>query len=272
MVLNRNRVIFVTLLILLAGVIISFKNRLTTNHLEREKESKDDCNLLEGIQQPFCITNTLQLDQERSLVSVYHPFKSISAIAIVENNNYFIQWLGQENPHLRDGYFPTPGEYVKFFGFQELDGSAKTREFVVQFTNTGTARVHPWYVYAYDEGRFSLLLQLIESDNIITISDLDNNGVKEIIHNYSIYGIGSLERKALRWTDIWNIREGKAQKVNAMFPNQYQELFEYYSQVIANSPEDLIDSYKAVIDCLRDNTLSVIQGEEVLIDECENVE
>jgi hypothetical protein len=56
-----------------------------------------------------------------------------------------------------------------------------------------------------------------------------------------------------------------------LFPDQYQELFEYYNKVVASSPEDLMDRYEAVIDCLRNNALSVIRGKDALIDECENI-
>src|SRR3989338_913081 len=202
---DKRRIMVGVLIIILSIGAMFLIGKVVHNPRVLGEKTESFCHLLKRIQQPFCITDTIHLGDGSYLASAYNPIQSLSAIAIIDRNNHFIQWLGKTEPHIRDEYFPVPGEYVSSFGFEEIDGASETKEFVVQFTNTGTSEVHPWYLYSYQDKRFTLLLQLIDSDNKITITDFDDDGVKEILHNYSIYGIGALEKDTLRWTDIWTM-------------------------------------------------------------------
>lgn len=225
--------------------------------------------------QALSIEKTINLGSNRRLTSVYNILTSISGLALIDYQNNFIEWLPEGEPYFRDNYFPVPGEHLDWFRFDNLGGSPIGRNIylIVQYSNTGTAGVHPFYLYSYGEKDFKLILKLVESSNKIEIRDLDGDIKEEIIHDYSLSGIGKMERDLFRWKDIWSLNGEVPSKINRQFPKEYDSLIDLYNLALTKKEwEPDVHSYYPVIECLKDKALQIkSDDQEVDAEGCRRV-
>ena len=218
------------------------------------------------------IEKTINLGNRRQLAHVYHLTESVSGLAIVDYQNNFIEWVQEGTPTIENDDFRKPGEYLEWFRFDQLDNHYVDRELLVQYGNTGTAGVHPFYLYSYDGKDFRLLLKLVEASNQTEIRDLDGDDIGEIIHSYSLSGIGKLERDLLRWKDIWRLENGKPIKVNHQFPEEYQELIDLHQLALTKKEwEPDVKSYYPTLRCLKEKAELTTQGRAADTEECQEL-
>lgn len=218
---------------------------------------------------PLNIERTINLGNHRQLAHVYHPLDSVSGLAIIDYENNFLKWLPGGAILSRSFRPRSPGEYLSWFRFHTLDDTYGVSEFLVQYANPGTAGVHPFYLYSYDGSDFNLLLKLVEASNKVAIRDLDSKWPDEIVHTYSISGIGKLERDLLRYKDIWRLEDGKLVKVNHQFPQEYQELLDLYQLALTKKEwEPGASGYYPILQCLKEKAERTMAKEPAGIEEC----
>lgn len=215
------------------------------------------------------IFKKIPLSTDRNISIINHAVFSGLGVAVVDDNDNFVTWLpGSELRYRKEGELEYAGEVFDWWLYEDLDNDGK-KELAIQFGIAGTAMVHPSYLYSYDGNNFALLLKLFESSSNTEIRDLNEDGVKEIIHDYSIFGIGKLERDLLRWKDIWRLENGIPIKVNHQFPQEYQSLIDLYNLALNKKEwEPDAKSYYPIIRCLKQKAELIIQGKSTNIDNC----
>jgi len=253
---------------------------LVKTHLQRERDKvlgediENNYQLMKNYPiVSFSIEKTINLGKGKRLAQVYHVFDSISGLAVIDYADNFIEWLPIGKPFFRDDYFPVPGEILDWLRFDNLGGSAKDggTYLLAQFANTGTAGVHPFYVYSYGDSGFRLILNLVESSSTVEIGDLNDDIKDEIIHDYSIAGIGKIERDLLRWKDIWRLEGETPVRVNSLFPQEYQSLINLYDLALTKKewvPD--VTFYYPVIRCLKGKAELTIKNNLVGPESCLN--
>jgi hypothetical protein len=215
------------------------------------------------------IFKKIPLTANRSVALINHAVFSGLGVAIIDDHSNFITWLPEaELKYIGEGTLEYAGEILDWWVFKDLDNDNK-KDLAVQFGNTGTAMVHPFYLYSYDGSNFRLLLKLVEASSKTEIRDLDKDWPEEIVHSYSISGIGKLERDLLRWKDIWRLENGKVIKVNYQFPQEYKELIKLYNLALNKKGwEPDAKPYYPTIRCLKNKAQFTIQGKTVDIKNC----
>lgn len=221
----------------------------------------------------FSIEKTINLGKGKRLAQVYHIFDSISGLAVIDYADNFIEWLPEGKPFFRDGYFPVPGEIMEWFRLDSLGGSAKdgSTYLLAKFASVGMSGAAPFYVYSYTGGGFRLILKLVEDSSLTEIRDLDGDVKEEIVHEYSIAGLGRLERDLLRWKDIWRLEGEAPVRVNNLFPQEYKSLVNLYN--LALTKEEWIPDvsfYYPVIRCLKEKAELTIKNNLVDVAPCFN--
>jgi len=217
------------------------------------------------------IEQTINLGDGKELAVVYNIVRSVSGLAITDYKDNFLAWLPEGEPLLRDGHFREPGEYLERFRFDDsFEQGYGKRVLLVQFANSGTAGVHPFYVYSFDMKKktFTLLLKLVEASNKVEIKDLDSDGNPEIVDSYSLSGTGGVERNSLRWKDIWHIENGNFTRVNEKFPQEYQDLFSAYAFALGNPDANY---YSPVINCLKEKAILITRGKRAEVTPCQKI-
>lgn len=183
---------------------------------------------------PLNIEKTIDLGLDQRLAHVYHLYDSLSGLATIGHENEFLSWLPGGSISGRDSDDRAPGEYLDWFRFDSLNADQNSKQLLVQYANSGTAGVHPFYLYSYDGNNFELLLKLVAPYSKTEIKDLDGDGIKEIVHTFSLDGSGLVERTLLRWKDIYKIGQQGVHKVNNLFPDSYRELHDFHRAVLNN--------------------------------------
>lgn len=239
------------------------------------KEEKDYLLVKNSPINPLVIDQTINLGNQRQLASVYYLARSLSGLVLIDYQNNFLEWLPEAKivPTIPPSRSEAPGDHLQWLRFDELDDVYTTgRELLVQYANPGTAGVHPFYLYSYDGRHFELLVKLIEASNQVEIRDLDGVWPDEIIHSYSISGIGNRERNLLRFKDIWRLQDGKPIKINHLFPQEYQELIDLHTLALTKKEwEPDVGFYYPVLRCLREKAELTFQGKETDITECQEI-
>ncbi|MEK7611239.1 MAG: hypothetical protein AAB486_02560 [Patescibacteria group bacterium] len=271
---GRRKIIYLSLaLLVLAVTVWALKERSQRKVLGIE-DTRRYLLLRNYPAKSLSIEMTSNLGENRQVASVYNLIANLSGLALIDYQNNFIEWLPEGKPYLRDNYFPVPGEYLDWFRFDNLGGSSTGGDsyFLVQYANTGTAGVHPFYLYSYGKGRFKLILKLIENSNKIEIRDLDGDIKEEIVHEYSLSGNGKMERDLLRWKDVWKLDGASPVKVNHLFPQEYTALINLYDLVLTNKEwEPDVHFYYPVLECLTEQALLTEHGQEVGVGECDRI-
>ena len=221
----------------------------------------------------FSIEKTIDLGKGKRLAQVYHIFDSISGLALIDYKDNFIEWLPEGEPFFRDNYFPVPGEIMEWFRLDRLGGSAKdgSTYLLAKFASVGISGAAPFYVYSYTSGGFRLILKLVEDSSLTEIRDLDGDVKEEIVHEYSIAGIGGPERDLLRWKDIWRLEGETPARVNNLFPQEYKSLIKLYDLALTKKewvPD--VSFYYPVIRCLKGKAELTIKNNLVGPESCLN--
>lgn len=218
------------------------------------------------------IFKKLPLSVNRDISIINHAAYSGLGIAMVDGDNNFISWLPEaELKDIGEGELKSAGEILDWWMYDNFDKNSQ-KELAAQFGIAGTAMVHPFYLYSYDGERFELLLKLIEANSKAEVKDLNGDGIKEIIHEYSLSGIGKLERDLLRWKDIWQVKNGKPVKVNYQFPRQYEDLINLYN-VSLNKKDWVpdVNYYYQTLYCLKEKAEATIQKKQIEIKNCQEL-
>lgn len=269
---GRRKVICLSAIILVLVIAALFTKEWLRRKILGSEDKRQYLLLQNSPVKPLSIKNTINLGENRQVASVYNPLASLSGLALIDYENNFIEWLPEGAPSLRDNYFPAPGEYLDWFRFDNLGGSSTGggSYFLVQYANTGTAGVHPFYLYLYGKGRFKLVLKLIENSNNIEIRDLDGDIKEEIVHEYSLSGNGKMERDLFRWKDIWKLDGALPVKVNHLFPREYDALIGLYNLALTKKEwEPDVHFYYPVLECLKEKASLTGHGQKVGVEECD---
>lgn len=215
------------------------------------------------------IFKQIPLSDNKNIALINHAVYSGLGIALTDKNNSFVEWLPEaELKYFGEGDSKYAGETLDWWVFKDLDNDDR-KELAIRFGDTGTAMIHPFYLYSFNGNKFDLLLKLVNSASETEIKDLDNDGEQEIIYEFSLSGGGKLERDLLRWKDIWRLEDGKPVKVNDQFPHEYQDLVELYQLTLTKEEwEPYAKSYHPTLRCLREKVELTIQGELVEIEGC----
>lgn len=218
------------------------------------------------------IFEKIPLSANRNVSLINHAVFSGLGIAVVDDTNNFVTWLPEsELTYIGEGTLEYAGETLDWWVFKDLNND-KRRELAIRFGNTGTAMVHPFYLYSYDGIKFELLLKLANSSSKTETKDLDGDGSQEIIHEFSLSGIGKLERDLLRWKDIWRLEDGKPVKVNHQFPREYQELIDLHQLTLTKKEwEPDAKSYYPTLRCLKEKAELTTQGKLASIEDCQEL-
>lgn len=216
------------------------------------------------------VLQKIPINSDQFVAVIESGFYTVKGVAVIDHKNRFVSWLPEVKITSSKGDWSSAGEVLDWWRFGYLDNDETTKELAVQFGIAGTASVHPFYLYTYKRGKdFELLLKLIEASNQIDIADLDSDGNKEIIHDYSISGIGKLERDLLRWKDIWKIENGEVKRVNNQFPHLYQSLKEIHVLGLTKKEwEPDARRYYPILRCLKEKADLTSSGILVGIDDC----
>lgn len=277
----KHGVLAFIILILSLGAIVLFNVDLRLQHPPNKTKIKGAKTILIGDEieprnplknSPFDhlgVYKKITVDSNKDVALINHAVYSGLGIALTDQRNKFISWLPEANlKYIGGGELEYAGETFDWWVFDNLDNDMN-KELAIQLGIIGTAGVSPFYLYSYEENKFKLLLRLFESSSKTEIKDLDEDGVKEIIHDYSIFGIGKLERDLLRWKDIWRLEDGRPVKVNHQFPEEYQELIDLHQLALTKKEwEPDAQSYYPVLRCLKEEAELTTQGRPVDIEEC----
>lgn len=240
-------------------------------HLIWINEIKSETPLITNPLPELGIQQRLPISPTQFVAVINHTIYPVKGLAIIDEQDRFISWLPQgEITPLGIGEWNSMGDVLDWWRFGYLDEDDKTEELAVQFGIAGTALVHPFYLYTYDERKgFKLLLKLTDASSQTYIADLDSDGNKEIIHDYSISGIGKLERDLLRWKDIWKLEKRGVRKVNNQYPQMYQSLKEIHTLGLTKkewAPD--VSWYYPILRCLKKKAELTISGTLTEIDGC----
>lgn len=219
------------------------------------------------------ITKELVLDSDYNVALIQHPVYPGAGLALIDHQDNFISWLPESSLVTQSpGQLESPGEVLDWWSLESLDGNTRM-ELAVQYGVAGTALVHPFYLFSYNKGvGFRVLLQLIDASSGTKLVDLDKDGRKEIIHEYSLSGIGKAERDLLRWKDIWRLEDGGYTKISHFFPEEFVDLVRLHSGALTNKEwEDDISSYYPTLLCLQDAGQQLMRGRPVGIEGCQSI-
>lgn len=215
------------------------------------------------------ILEQINLNEYTNISQVSHSVYSGTGLMLTDQNNVFVSWLPESELIYKKGVkVKSLGDVLDLWSFEDLDND-NNKELTAQFAFAGTASVHPFYLYSYQNGEFKLLLKLSEARSSTQVIDLDNDGTKEIVYKYALSGSGNRERETLRWKDIWRLESGKAVKVNNQFSAEYKELIPIYDEALTT--EENKDFYQfdyPVYRCLKEKAELNISGQFADAEDC----
>jgi len=262
------------LLIFLLSLYITISGRknetISTKGVDKKTFPK---NPVQNAPEPYLdILAEINIGKNRNIVQVSHTVYSGTGLILVDKNNVFISWLPEsELIYNRGKAEKSLGDVMNWWVFEDIDKN-NNPELAVQSVFVGTAGVHPFYLYTYQNGEFTLLLKLIEAKSKAEVIDLDNDGIKEVVYKYALSGSGNRERETLRWKDIWRIEDGKPVKVNNQFPDEYKELIPIYDKALTTQyNKDFYEFDYPVYRCLKEKAELNINGQFVDAESCKGI-
>lgn len=276
-----NTLLVVILVALLVGIILTYIGRVFLQGLVQSVKS--DRIIISGEARPEVllrnaplkysgIVEEISLSDDITVALIDHAVYSGLGLALIDKQDNFIKWLTDAQlKYLGKGQLESAGEVLDWWILEDFDRDNK-KELAIRFGIAGTAMVHPFYLYSYDGNNFKLLLKLVEASSKAGVRDLDGDGHQEITHDFSISGIGKLERDLLRWKDIWRLEDGRPVKVNSQFPQEYKDLIDLYNLAL-NKKEWIPDVsyYYPILECLKEKAEATIQKKQVEIKECQEL-
>jgi len=218
------------------------------------------------------ILEQINLDEHIRITEIRHSIYPGRALVLTDENNIFVSWLPEsELVYYKGISAKSLGDVMDWWSFEDIDKD-NHKELVAQFGIAGSAGVHPFYLYTYKNGEFTLLFKLVEAKSKAEIIDLDNDGTKEIIYKYALSGSGNRERETLRWKDIWRIENGKPVKVSNQFPNEYKELIPIYDEILTSmyNAELSFRDYEVYL-CLKEKAELNINGQFADAESCRKI-
>ncbi len=262
------------LLILLLSIYITISSRenkiISTKGVDEKTFPKTP--VLNTPEPYLDILEQINVDKNRKISYVSHTVYSGTGLILTDKNNVFISWLPESELIYNKGIkVHSLGDVMDWWIFEDIDKD-DNQELAVQSVFVGTAGVHPFNLYSYQNGEFILLLKLVEARSSAEVIDLDKDGIKEIVYKYALSGSGNLERSTLRWKDIWRIENGELIKVNNQFPNEYKELIPIYDEALnSHYNDDFYKPYYPVYRCLKDKAELNINGQFADVESCRGI-
>lgn len=243
------------LLIFLLSIYITISSReneiISTKGVDEKTFPK---NPVLNTPEPYLdILEQINVDKNRKISYVSHTVYSGTGLILTDKNNVFISWLPESELIYHKGIkVHSLGDVMDWWIFEDIDKD-NNQELAMQSVFVGTAGVHPFYLYLYQNKVFTLLLKLTEARSNTEVIDLDKDGIQEIVYKYALSGSGNLERETLRWKDIWRIENSRPVKVNNQFPNEYKELIPIYDKSLTSQyNDDFYKPYYPVYQCLKE--------------------
>jgi hypothetical protein len=253
---------------LVFGILISIYT--LTNRQNHDKEGNIK-GIVSELPQNMKILVEKQLPDGRFAVILGPEVFTGLGIALLDKNRNFINWLPESEylgPNEGDKY---PGQYVNLFGLEDFNNDGKV-ELAIEFITTGSGLSRPFYLYQYKNNSFELLIKLLDGKSNSNLSDLDNDGNKEILHSYVLDSTGWLGRNYTPWNEVWTWQDGKYQLANNLFPDVYKELMPVYEGLMNDAMKnDLAQPYQPVIKCLQENANLNIHGQLADGKECSRI-
>gem|GEM_PF-3709288 len=215
------------------------------------------------------ILKKINLSPHTNLSLVRHAMFSGAGLAITDDKDVFINWIPEGELAFKQGSIidNSLGDVLYWWKFEDLDAN-NTQEFMAEFGIAGSSFTHPFHLYSYNNGKFTLLLKLIKASSKTEVKDLNNDGQKEIIHQFSLSGSGAFDKATLRWKDIWRLKDGNPVKVNNEFPEQYPELLDIYKEPLLSEEQKF---FHPVFLCLKEKVESNINGILADSEDCANI-
>lgn len=214
--------------------------------------------------QPFIgstIHKAERLDPESRLAFIRHPLYpavGLSVIDNLENIKYFLE--GSELRETPDGEIEGPGEYVKWMKVGDFDGDKK-KEIAVEYIVSGSGLFHPFYIYKENGNSFRLLLKRNDGVSGAQLTDLDNDGKKEILYAYSVDASGVGPRDWTLWKEVWGWKAGELELMSHEYPSIYRNLVLFYDYLLTDpNPDSWLKDYYPMIECLKDKAEVNISG------------
>jgi len=255
---------FIILFVCLFLIFVIFQKDLIFNTIKPNSEIKYNNDIV--LKKAVINSPVLYLEIEKqipvfkniNISLVRHAVFSGVGLAVTDDKDVFINWIPEGELSFNKGSDADKslGDVLDWWKFEDIDAN-DTKELMSQSVFVGTAGVHPFYLYSYNNGKFSLLLKLIQASSKTEVKDLNNDGQKEIIHQFSLSGSGAFDRATLRWKDIWRLKDGNPVKVNNEFPDQYPELIDIYKEPLLSKEHKF---FHPVFLCLKEKAESNING------------
>lgn len=214
-----------------------------------------------------------RLDSENSLAFVYYENYPAVGLSVIDNSDsikYFLEGgeLKETAPY---GEIKGPGEYVKWMEVGDFDGDKK-KEIVVQYIVSGTGLFHPFYVYKEKDNSFRLLLKRNDGVSEAQLTDLNNDGKKEILYAYSVDATGAGPRAWSVWKEVWGWKEGELELASHKFPSVYKNLILFYDHLLADpDPDSWLKSYYPMIECLKARANTNVSGTLAEVKTCRDL-
>ncbi len=206
------------------------------------------------------INETARLDSENRLAFVKHVPYSAVGLSVIDNSGRIKYFLEDNEIKEVGGEVKGPGEYVQWVEVGDFNGDQK-KEVAVEYLVSGTGLFHPFYLYTQENESFKLLLKLINGVSHAQLTDLNDDGIKEIIYSYSLDATGSGPRSWTIWKDVWRWEGSDLVKSNSRFPNVYRNLTLFYDYLLTDStPDEWLSSYYPMLRCLKSAAQSNING------------
>lgn len=144
---------------------------------------------------------------------------------------------------------------------------AGTIGFFSAFTNMGGVYYPTWNVLLwYEQGRF-WTLTIEAAPGPIELSDLDGDGVAEII-THNRYTVDRSMPLRLTWYEIWNLEDGRLVDRSSRFPEFYQDKIERYEKNITRATETLEEKEgyqaEALAQYIEDNKVLIARARELI--------
>lgn len=201
-----------------------------------------------------------QLPDDKFAAILDHEAFSGLGVALLDSGHNFVNWLPELEylgPNEGDKY---PGEYVSLLELEDINNDGQV-ELAVEFIVTGSSLARPFYLYQYKNNSFELLIKLLNGKSNSSLTDLNNDGNKEILHSYVLDSTGWFGRNYTPWKEVWTWQEGKYQLANNLFPEIYKELMPDYEGLMNDTIKDsLAQTYQPVIKCLEEKANMNIEG------------
>lgn len=264
--LHFRKLLFIAVLIF--GILIITFLIVNKQNSNRKEEVKG---ISSGLPQNMKILVEKQLPDGRFTVIIGQEVFTGLGVALLDKNRNFMNWLPELEylgPNEGDKY---PGQYINLFELEDFNNDGKV-ELAVEFIVTGSGLGRPFYLYQYKNNSFELLIKLLDGKSNSSLTDLNNDGNKEILHSYVLDSTGWFGRNYTPWKEVWTWRDGTYQLANNLFPDVYKELMPVYEGLMNDAiKDDLAQPYQPVIKCLQEKANLNVHGQLADGKECSGI-